>query len=162
MIPLENSFTYYVPNVWVRVLAFVAPSPDRPPSREAKCDRCGSGLSRPTHWKPSDTEASSRLHCRAVWLEHMKVQKVVTYHSPQPKAAARIAQCLLLALSSDRDGEVVAVVAAPRRRIASADLTIHAVADAVQAGLGRTPAPLQEPDWRDTARFCRKPCWPSE
>jgi hypothetical protein len=75
------------------------------------------------------------------------------------KIASRIAQCLLLALSTDKAGEAVAAVAAARRAIDSAGLNIHSIADAVQAGLGTPPAPPSAPPassaWRSTARFCR-------
>jgi hypothetical protein len=72
-----------------------------------------------------------------------------------PKAAARIAQCLLLALSSDKDGEIAAALTATRRALDAAGIDHHALASAIQIGLAAPPAAIQRQDWRDTARFCR-------
>jgi hypothetical protein len=77
-------------------------------------------------------------------------------YQPQ-KAATRIAQCLLLALSTDKPGECTAAIQATRRALAAAGLDHHALADAIQAGLA-APAPVvqQAPadDWRSRAWFC--------
>jgi hypothetical protein len=48
----------------------------------------------------------------------------------------KVAQMLRLALSTDRDGEALAALAAIRRVI-----DLHRLADAVQSGLGQQPAP---------------------
>jgi hypothetical protein len=76
----------------------------------------------------------------------------VNYQSP---VATRVGQLLRLALSSDRDGEVLASLSALKRTMATNGIDLHHLADAVVAGLGRPPVPAPELDWRDTARFCR-------
>jgi hypothetical protein len=95
----------------------------------------------------------------------MQVGAVVNYHQPQPKLAERIARCLLLALSSDQDGEVVAAVQAARRALAIAGLDIYALASAIETGLQAPPPAAYRPhrqeqrqeaprDWRAEAKFC--------
>jgi hypothetical protein len=100
----------------------------------------------------------------------MQVGAVVNYHQPQPKLAERIARCLLLALSSDQDGEVVAAVQAARRALAIAGLDIYALASAIETGL-QAPPPAVDPaepyrprqerqeaprDWRAEVKFCHR------
>jgi hypothetical protein len=84
----------------------------------------------------------------------------------QPKIATRIGQLVLLALSSDQPGEVTNALAAARRTLAGAGLTIHDVATALERGLAppprpppRSPPPPPEPeppsmDWRGAVAFC--------
>ena len=76
----------------------------------------------------------------------------MNYQSP---VATRVGQLLRLAISTDKDGEALNALAAVRRTLDASGIDLHVVADAVVAGLGRPPAPIQELDWRDTARFCR-------
>jgi hypothetical protein len=87
----------------------------------------------------------------ALNTERMRIVRM-NIHQP---IAARVSQLLRLTLSTNRDGEALAGLAASRRTLEATGLDIHAVADAVEAGLGRSPAPFHEPDWRSTARFCR-------
>jgi hypothetical protein len=79
----------------------------------------------------------------------------------QPKVAERIARCVLLALSTNRDGEALAALAAARRALDGASITIHDFADAVEHGLAPEPTRCSPPpppddlgDWRTTARHC--------
>jgi hypothetical protein len=73
--------------------------------------------------------------------------------------ATRVAQLLRLSISTDRDGEAAAALAALRRTLDGAGLDHHALAAAVEAGL-QAPAPEPEPkrryavdSWRDQMWF---------
>jgi hypothetical protein len=70
-----------------------------------------------------------------------------------PELASRLAK-LIPRLASTHDGEVLATVAAIRRTLESAGLSIHDLAAALTIG---TPIPgrPQEDDWLTIARWCR-------
>ncbi len=71
----------------------------------------------------------------------------------QSQVSARVGQLLRLALSTNRDGEALGSLAAIRRTLDAADLTIHDVADAPAAGLAAPPPPAIE-GWRALAQSC--------
>ena len=63
---------------------------------------------------------------------------------------------LLRLLSSDKDGEILAAVSAIKRTLENEKLDIHALADAITAGVGSQPIRREnrEPSWHDVAEAC--------